>query len=72
MFVYSKHLNTTKVQYSNCRTCWLWNGAVFEWWSENQTKFVCFVVENVWYLNGLPDHVIRPFENRTKKCLKIL
>ena len=26
------------------------------------------MVKNVWYLNGPPNHVIRPFTNQTKKC----
>ena len=39
------------------------NGLVFKWWSENQTI-------NVWFLNGPPNHMIRPLENWTKKCLK--
>ena len=29
-------------------------------------KNVCFMVLIVQYLNSLPNHVIRPFENRTK------
>ena len=31
---------------------------------------VCFMVQNVQYLKGPPNHMIRPFENQTKKCLK--
>ena len=34
---------------------------VFEWWSG------CHIV---WFLNGPPNHMIRPFENCIKKCLK--
>ena len=36
---------------------------VFELWSENRTKNVCFMVKNVGFWNGLSNHVIRPFEN---------
>ena len=28
------------------------------------------MVKNVQFTNGLPNHVIQPFENRTKKCSK--
>ena len=27
------------------------NGLIFEWWSENRTKYVCFTVTNVWFSN---------------------
>ena len=37
---------------------------VFKWWSENQTSKSLFMVQNVWYLNGLPSHVTLPFEYR--------
>ena len=50
----SNHLNTKQV----------------EWWSENQTNNVCFMVQNVRNSNGPPNHVIRPFDNQTKKCPK--
>ena len=29
-----------------------------------------FMVKNVSFLEGPPNHVITPFENRTKMCLK--
>ena len=48
----------------------LLNGLFFEWWSENWTKTVYFMVQNVRYLYGLPNHMIRLFGNRTKKGLK--
>ena len=40
---------------------------VFEWWSENRTKNVYFMVQNVQYSIGPPYRMIRPFENRTDK-----
>ena len=33
-------------------------------------KKACFMVTNVRFLNGLPNQVIRPFENWTKKFWK--
>ena len=36
------------------------------WWSENQTKKVCFMVKNVHFSNGPPNRMIRPFKNQTK------
>ena len=38
--------------------------------SENQTKNVCVMVNHVHFLNGPPNNLIRPFENRTKKVFK--
>ena len=61
---YSNHLNTRLVGYSNGRCVQLSNGLVFEWWFENWTEKVLFMVHYVWYLNGRPSHVTLPF------CLK--
>ena len=47
------------------------NGLVFKQGSKNRTKHVCLMVKNVRFSNGLLYHVIRPFENQTKKCPKI-
>ena len=33
-------------------------------------KNVCFRVKNVWFLNNLPNHIVRPFETCTKNCPK--
>ena len=33
-------------------------------------RFYYPVVQNVWFSNGLSNHMIKPFENRTKKCPK--
>ena len=44
---------------------WLSNGPVLEWWSENQTEKGLFMVQNVWYLNGLQSHVTLLFEYPT-------
>ena len=35
---------------------------ILEWWSENWTEKSLFMVQNVWYLNGLPSDLTLPFE----------
>ena len=46
------------------------NGPVFEWWSESWKKIVSLMVQNVQFSKRPSNHVIRPFENGTKKCPK--
>ena len=38
---------------------------------KTEQKMSVFGKKNVRFLNGPTNHVTRPFENRTKKCLKI-
>ena len=75
--------NETCLDYSNTVTIWMphkfgiqmvqtcpavkWS--VVEWLSESQTINVCFMVKNIRFLNGPPNSLIRPFENRTKKSV---
>ena len=42
-----------------------WSDFLFVIWKLD--KNVCFEIKNVWFSNDLPNHVIRPFENWTKK-----
>ena len=50
------------------------NGAVFEWWSENQTEKTLFMVQNVRYSNGPNSQVTLPFEYWTPilSCIQIV
>ena len=58
------------LEFECCKHVWSSNSLIFEWWSEKRTKNVCFMVKMVQFLNGPPNHVIRPFENQTKKVSK--
>ena len=65
--IFSGIHNLNQTQKSTTVISW-----ILDWqkcWSENQTKNVCITVQNV-YSNDLPNHVVRPFENWTKKCHK--
>ena len=58
---------TLLFQWSKC--VGLSNGLVFDWWYENQTKNVSFMVKKDRLFNGPPNYLIRLFESR-KKCWK--
>ena len=37
---------------------------------KTEQKYMFYRFKKIWFLNGLPIHMIRPFKNRAKKCLK--
>ena len=59
---YSNHLNTLQVRLSKI--------LVLEWRSDNQIKMSFLWAKMSSFFNGLPNQMIRPFENRTKVSKK--
>ena len=67
--MYSNHLNTGIVLYSDvsgCQMVRILNGGL-----KTGLKKSLLMVQNVWYLNGPPSHVALPFEYGTLKLFSI-